>query len=282
MPLSRLGDYLSQSSWNANLTKIEAAGANNIGRGILTGCALSAGTGLVLNVAGGVVHASGAALIVNSTTYTLPASGTFYVWIEGDSGVISHSVSGTDPGNPMVCLGQVTTGASTISSVSETGRVMLLRFESGAYKIGNGGIVLNPNGELTTSGAAEIGGQLVAAAGAVMHGVTEIHHAKPVPNTQTLTENLTLTGTSKSIQALTASGANRTVFLPATTAYGDKFLIMNVGSSNNIIIRDSDDTTTIATLTPGQSFESIVLPQSGGGGAKWASVADLATGSVEE
>jgi hypothetical protein len=71
----------------------------------------------------------------------------------------------------------------------------------------------------------------------------------------TITGNRTLNGSSSQVQQITASGANRTVLLPAIASNGlgngQWFLVSNAGASNNVLVKDSAGTTTVATLTPG-------------------------------
>jgi hypothetical protein len=72
-------------------------------------------------------------------------------------------------------------------------------------------------------------------------------------NTQTISATKTLTDSDKVMQFLTASGGDQKVLLPAPAVTNAGTFIANVGGSNSIIVRNSGDTTTYITLTPGTS-----------------------------
>jgi len=84
-------------------------------------------------------------------------------------------------------------------------------------------------------------------------------------NTQTITGTLALDQYSAQVQVITPSGATRKVKLPASPALGDSIRIINAAltGGNSIQVRDSADTMTLATLTPGQSTPAI-YPNIGG------------------
>jgi hypothetical protein len=71
----------------------------------------------------------------------------------------------------------------------------------------------------------------------------------------TITNNRILNGSSSQVQQITASGGNRNVLLPAIASNGlvngQWFLVSNAGGSNNVLVKDSAGSTTVATLTPG-------------------------------
>jgi hypothetical protein len=73
-------------------------------------------------------------------------------------------------------------------------------------------------------------------------------------NLQTITAPLALTANSPRIQSINCDPTNRNILLPSKlVSQGKEFLITNTGSTNNLIVRDSADTTTIVTITPGNS-----------------------------
>lgn len=85
----------------------------------------------------------------------------------------------------------------------------------------------------------------------------------------TITSNRVLDGTSAQVQQITASGGNRNILLPpiAKNGFGNGqvFWVQNAGSSNNVLVKDSAGTTTVATLTPGDwamvvSYGSTTTP----------------------
>lgn len=92
-------------------------------------------------------------------------------------------------------------------------------------------------------------------------------------NVETLSATKQLTLQDARVQALTASGGNRDVELPSATglSFGHSFKIMNVGSSNNIVVKDVTGTTTVVTLTPGQYV--VIEPVHSTGSPAWPSTA---------
>lgn len=79
------------------------------------------------------------------------------------------------------------------------------------------------------------------------------HFIRPV-SVQTITGALTLAADSPRIQSINCDPTNRNVLLPAkSVSQGKEFLITNTGSTNNLVVRDSADTSTIVTITPGNS-----------------------------
>lgn len=91
-------------------------------------------------------------------------------------------------------------------------------------------------------------------------------------NVETLSGTKQLVLTDAYVQALTASGANRDVELPAAPmSFGHGFKIMNVGSSNNIVVKDSTGSSTVVTLTPGQY--ALVDAIGSSGSPAWPSTA---------
>jgi len=79
------------------------------------------------------------------------------------------------------------------------------------------------------------------------------HFIRPV-NVETITGALTLTADSPRIQSIDCDPTNRTVVLPAkSVSQGKEFLITNTGSSNDLIVKDSTETTTVVTITGGNS-----------------------------
>lgn len=70
----------------------------------------------------------------------------------------------------------------------------------------------------------------------------------------TVTAKVTLTATSPRIQSIDCDPTNRTVVLPAAaSAIGKEFVITNTGSTNDLLVKDSTETSTIVTITAGNS-----------------------------
>ena len=73
-------------------------------------------------------------------------------------------------------------------------------------------------------------------------------------NVETITGPLTLTADSPRIQSIDCDPTDRTVVLPAkSVSQGKEFLITNTGSSNDLIVKDSTEATTVVTITGGNS-----------------------------
>lgn len=110
--------------------------------------------------------------------------------------------------------------------------------------------------------------------------VVTLLNSQQLPNpyySAALSATLELTLASQNVIAVSASGANRTVELPASPTWGTWFRIMNIGSANNILVKDSTGTTTIATLTPGDYIEAF--PVTDAGVAEWpSSITPIAMG----
>jgi len=73
-------------------------------------------------------------------------------------------------------------------------------------------------------------------------------------NVETVTAQVTLTATSPRIQSIDCDPTNRSVVLPAAaSAIGKEFIITNTGSTNDLLVKDSTETTTVVTITGGNS-----------------------------
>lgn len=80
-----------------------------------------------------------------------------------------------------------------------------------------------------------------------------------------LSDDLTLGSTDAPIQALQAGGADREIRLPAVADvdWGTWFRILNVGSSDDLVVKSFDGSTTLATLAPGQFVEALPVALAG-------------------
>lgn len=97
-----------------------------------------------------------------------------------------------------------------------------------------------------------------------------------MPNSSySTTAAVTLGLTSHNIQAITASGGNIDVFIPTAPTFGHWFSIMNVGTSNNLIVKLLGTTVGIATVATAQQV--VLSPQASTAGASWPTSA-TATG----
>lgn len=122
---TRLGKILTAELYASLLDALELGNIHQGGRGILSGLEISAGTGLTLNIAAGVLRGL-KEVTINATAAAMPAASTVYVWIDEEA-TVTTSPTLADPGGTFVCLGKVVSGGSSISSVSTEGRMALLR-----------------------------------------------------------------------------------------------------------------------------------------------------------
>lgn len=317
MGLNQLGDYLNQALWNENVASLEAAFDKTVGRGVLKGCALTDGGGLVLNIGAGTVAGAGAALVVESQAFTVPDDATVQIQIDASTGTITSQAGLSDPGAPLVVLGRVTAASGALTVIAETGRVWLLRTdpsEPGVYRLGSDAVVIDPStgitaagqlhggsavitgtstlqgavdcdGTFNADGAATLGSTL-AVTGAVTASddlsvsgqLSTAEHFSPAVNEEVISADKTLTATDPNLQVLEASGATRKLILP-TGAYGMSFTVMNKGDTNAIDVRDPGDTTTIESLAAGEVGVYAYQPASGGGSAEWGISAAGASGA---
>lgn len=91
-------------------------------------------------------------------------------------------------------------------------------------------------------------------------------------NTETLSENKTLLFTSRQVQFLDPNGSDRDVILPTESdSNGIVFYITNVGSANNLVIKDASPEI-LMTVEPGTTATAICngvsWNMSGGGTVK--------------
>ncbi len=83
-------------------------------------------------------------------------------------------------------------------------------------------------------------------------------------NTETITAAKQLTDADYQVQRITASGGNQNVKLAAEAITNHIQVVENNGASNNVLVKDDSNTTTFATLEPGEWCMAIPL-----GGTKW-------------
>lgn len=93
---------------------------------IAHGLALSAGSGLTLNISAGHAVIDGVVELA-ATTQTMYAATTNHVWLKRDGTIDVKNNVLTAPTTPATYLGAVVTGASTITSVDTSGRVVLVQ-----------------------------------------------------------------------------------------------------------------------------------------------------------
>lgn len=283
----------TRTNYNLNIDSLESIGVYQLGRGVVSGLTLSA-SGLALSCTSGVVNALSCQTVTSVTGVTMPDNSTRYVWLTTSTtagvttGTLSLSSTTADPGGNAVCLGRAVS-ASGVVTLTTYGRVDVMRWtDVRTQKLGQNLLVCDHLNQWVGFGkvpaaAFDFNDTITSAGSGVFSGSVSgtsfsasQHQPDPV-NTETLTATKTLVLTDKNIQALTASGASRDCKLPASTSltYGHWFRIMNVGSSNNIVVKDNSGATTLCTLTPGQYCD--IRPTVDAGSPDWPNSA-TATG----
>lgn len=234
MAFPRLGKLLTQAFFNGILDRIEAQNIYQHGRGVLSGLALSAGSGLTVDVSAGWMLATAPVSVSAVAGTPVPASSTTFLFIDS-SGSVTTSATSADPGGEVVCLGSVTTDGTAVVSVSTDGRTALARFSAlRMWEVGAGVLVVN-----TEARTVGLGGGL-----------------EPMTEFLSLAADLTMGPLSPDVLRL-QSAAMRKVMLPDPDDCGDgrSFRIVNDngGGGSNIEVRDDGDSVTVVTLAPGYS-----------------------------
>tara|TARA_R110000737_G_scaffold250459_2_gene260172 strand:- start:91 stop:1524 length:1434 start_codon:yes stop_codon:yes gene_type:complete len=94
----------------------------------------------------------------------------------------------------------------------------------------------------------------ISGAGNALSIINAGPYANGPTNIQTITAKITLNATSPRIQSIDCDPTNRPVVLPAAaSAIGKEFLITNTGSTNDLLVKDSTEATTVVTITGGNS-----------------------------
>ena len=111
-------------------------------------------------------------------------------------------------------------------------------------------------------------------------------------NVETLAGTFTMTSKSATFQVLDPGGASRNVVLPGRPSYGP-FLIQNAAdATENLVVKDSDGSTTVATLYRGQAAWFVYDTEAGayvavdrhdvyGGAGIFLSTEQTGTGSAQ-
>jgi hypothetical protein len=140
---TRLGKVLTQGIVNAVFDHIETEIALRSGMGVVSGFALTIGTGLSVDIASGVMVGKKIKSITASSAVGLTPSSTLYIFVDEDGSVLSQ-VSSSSPGGTYVCVGSCVTGVSTVTSVSTDGKILLPRMTGyREYSIGENLLVVD-------------------------------------------------------------------------------------------------------------------------------------------
>jgi len=125
------GNTVISSKLNRNAAQMDLQGRyGGGGYGIVNGLAISAGSGLTLNIAAGQAAIDGIIEIAAATTLAVPdnhPSATDRVWIWlSRAGAISYTLNTTPPATNCCLLGSCTTSGGVITAVDQSG-VMYLK-----------------------------------------------------------------------------------------------------------------------------------------------------------
>lgn len=116
-------DDLTSINKNAAVALIASLyGGNTVG--VVHGLALSAGSGLVCNVAVGGCVTDGFQQIKTATSIVVAANQTNYIWLKND-GTLESKITTTAPTTPGCFLGMAITDASSITSIDTSGVIYL-------------------------------------------------------------------------------------------------------------------------------------------------------------
>lgn len=110
---------------NENWVRLDLLGRHGGGcYALVNGCTLSAGTGLVANVAAGKIMLDGF-VEITATTIVLTASQTNWIWLKTD-GSLQALTSTSSPGTAAVLLGAAVTDGSGVTSIEMAGVVSII------------------------------------------------------------------------------------------------------------------------------------------------------------
>jgi hypothetical protein len=113
----RIADSFTVAKWEEAFATIERLGTYQLGRGVIEGLVMSDAGGLDIDITAGKLAYKAPKEIGATTGYEVPDNATSYIWMS-ELGVITTTVSSTDPGGGLVCLGKVIASAANITSVS--------------------------------------------------------------------------------------------------------------------------------------------------------------------
>jgi hypothetical protein len=272
--------YQGQSPGVSNLVNqlakwlMTACQAGAVGSyGVVSGLALSAGSGLNVVMATGIALLDGIVEIVASgaqvpyqanapVPYGLPDASTSYLFLTQDptTGAVGIVYSATlaFPANAKIFLGTVVTAAGAISTIDASNVPTVI-----------GGKVTRQTADIgaPTDAPPQMHLETLTTTGVYSWNGTAHVRQEPPPNVQALSGTLTLTPLSSRTQLLDPNGSDRIVELPALTGLvpGDIITIWNQGTAHNLTIQNSAGGAVGggASLTPGTTFPFVVCTSGG-------------------
>lgn len=239
------------------------------GIGVATGLVISAGSGLALSVSAGFAMTGDGPLSVGALSIVLPDESTRYIWLNS-AGTLTAASTTTAPNATAVYLGRAVTTGGAIAGVDDSGVVRIAGsqlFRTLADRGAPGDVPKSPVMTITQAGSYLFDGAAHRQTGPTFYAAT-------------LTGDITLNERDADVLALTPSGANRKVILPASASYASRRKVLNTAASGgpNLLVRNPADSATVATLTPGQM--SIVAPVIGSTGSPVYTSDSLSTPST--
>jgi hypothetical protein len=243
-----------QSFWdpaiyNGMVAQTAAAFVAGGGYGVLSGLTLTApGSGLLLQVNAGFISCMGARQIP-ITTLTIPdATSIVFIWAV-QNGTVAYTTTTTPPATNCVYIGNVGTSGGNITTAPDYSGVV--------YAVGGVGIrSTNDIGAPTDTPNSGTSFYTITQTG--MYHWNGASYNYLTSSTGGQVANITLTGDFNLLPAhnglifnFISSGGNHNVLMPdpSTCKPGWSVTLVNVGASNNQVIKDHTGSTTFATLT---------------------------------
>jgi hypothetical protein len=226
--------------------------------GIVSGLGLTAGTGLTLNIGAGSAMSSGNIPVPSALTATMNMSARSFVWLSQYGNIVVVNASLTPPNVNDVFLGSALCSSTAITSIDMAGAFSLA-----------GGLAIRSTADRGMPADSPTANTYFDSQ--TNSGVWRWNGSLYVPLGKQISQ-LTVTGSQTGAITdgyvnyyVTVSGGNQNWLLPNPTALplGWAFTFSNVGSSNNLVLKDYTGTTTLATIDPGYGVGNSVVIASG-------------------
>ncbi len=285
-------DGLAFEDLNTLADNIEWNNIYSFGQGVISGMIVETYDGLVATVTAGVMR--GLELYrsyVDVQTDAFPDNATRYLWRSDANGSFQVTSTTAQPATGWVCLAEVTTLSGEITVINNVNRMLPWRtLNLFNYILGDNTLNIDTStgykgfGKIPTTdndfaGNVSVDGDLTIAASLfVVDSVAdEISIGCDVEQTvgrlrhgyerKTLSGTETLDGDEPNVLRYKTGGVNRKVLMYASPDWNDWHRIHNDDSAGDLQVRDTGDTTTLYTVTPGTS--QTIYPRDVAGVATW-------------
>ncbi len=251
MGLTRMtsgGANFSVAYFNSLLDALDRIPAHVFGRGVVSGHAVAAGTGLSVEVGAGVL-CGGIVAALDAASATVPASSTVYLWRDVDGSFVT-SATLVDPGGTAICLGRVTTDGSGVTAVTTEGRMEGLR---------SPGLHDRRIGELRID-------LLNGRVGVGVAPTSDIHAGSLAAGVRLVSASTTAGARDHLLVADAAAGAVTVTLPPAASCPGREYVVKRVNSGANAVMVDADGSETIdgaADLTLAAQWDAVRVVSTG-------------------